>query len=218
MLEHTQTATQVVNFLSRAKLVAIIRLPDLSRAVDLSRALVDGGFKALEFTLNSPGALKAIAEVRAAFDSEDVIVGAGTVLKPEEARAAIDAGAQFCISPSVKLSVIETCKSEGITVIPGAFTATEIEAAWDAGADVVKVFPSRAVGPKYIKEIHGPFPHIRLMPTGGIEREMIRDFLSAGAVAVGVGGGVLLNAEALAAGNWEVIRHTASQYMAETRS
>jgi 2-dehydro-3-deoxyphosphogluconate aldolase / (4S)-4-hydroxy-2-oxoglutarate aldolase len=217
MLSSVQSSTQMVDFLHQAKLVAIIRLPDLSSAVEMSRALVDGGFKVLEFTLNSPGALEAITRVRDTFASEDVMVGAGTVLTGDEARSAIDAGAQFCISPTLKLPVIEVCKREGIMVIPAGFTPTEIESAWDAGADVVKVFPSRAVGPKYLKEIHGPFPDIRLMPTGGIEREMIADFLQAGAVAVGVGGANLLNPQAIAGGDWNTITQNAAQYIAETK-
>jgi 2-dehydro-3-deoxyphosphogluconate aldolase/(4S)-4-hydroxy-2-oxoglutarate aldolase len=210
----TQMQTSAVDFLAQAKLVAIIRLPDLSQPIELSRALVEGGFKVLEFTLNSPGALEAIQKVRA--EMPDILVGAGTVLTTDEAKAAIQAGAQFCISPSVKLPIIEVCKQEGVTVIPGAFTPTEIETAWDAGADVVKVFPSRALGPKYIKELRGPFPNIRLMPTGGIERDMIRDFLKAGAIAVGVGG-ALFNAEVIAKGDWDAMTEIAAQYVAETK-
>jgi 2-dehydro-3-deoxyphosphogluconate aldolase / (4S)-4-hydroxy-2-oxoglutarate aldolase len=216
MLSSVKSSTDRVHFLAQAKLVAIIRLPDLSGAVEMSRALVSGGFKVLEFTLNSPGALEAITKVRDAFSTQDVMVGAGTVLTADEARSAIDAGAEFCISPTLKLPVIEVCKREGVMVIPAGFTPTEIEAAWDAGADVVKVFPSRAVGPKYLKEIHGPFPDIRLMPTGGVEREMIADFLAAGAVAVGVGGASLLNPQVIAESNWDAITQTARQYIKET--
>jgi 2-dehydro-3-deoxyphosphogluconate aldolase/(4S)-4-hydroxy-2-oxoglutarate aldolase len=220
MLTSLKPATEMVSFLAQAKIVAIIRLPDLTNAVELSRALVDGGFRALEITLNSPGALDAISRVRAALpeiERGEVGIGAGTVLTPDEVRASVQAGAQFCISPSTKPAVIEACKREGVTAIPGAFTATEIEAAWDAGADIVKVFPSRAVGPRYIKEIHGPFPQIRLMPTGGIEREMIRDFLAAGAIAVGVGSSKMLDAGAIASGDWDTIRTLAQSFVAETR-
>jgi 2-dehydro-3-deoxyphosphogluconate aldolase/(4S)-4-hydroxy-2-oxoglutarate aldolase len=214
------TAAEAVEFLREARLVGIIRLPNLGQIVPLCQALVAGGFRALEITLNSPGAIDAIATVRSALpaiERGEVGLGAGTVLNADEAEAAIAAGAQYIISPTIKPDVIDVCKAHNIAVIPGAFTPNEIETAWDLGADIVKVFPSRAVGPRYIKEIHGPFPYIKLMPTGGIEREMIREFLAAGAVGVGVGGGTLLNTQAIAAGDWKAISAIAEQYIAETR-
>ncbi len=217
MMNALQLKAQVLDHLIRSRIVAIIRLPDLTPIVPLCRALVDGGFKSLEITLNSPGALEAIAAVSAALPevaAGTVAIGAGTVLTGENAHAAIERGARFIISPTIKESVMAACKAAGVVWVPGAFTPNEIETAWDMGADIVKVFPSRAVGPKYLKEIHGPFPDIRLMPTGGIEREMVRDFLAAGAVAVGVGS--VLDTEAIALGDWAKISEIARTFVAET--
>ncbi|MBC8098872.1 MAG: bifunctional 4-hydroxy-2-oxoglutarate aldolase/2-dehydro-3-deoxy-phosphogluconate aldolase [Armatimonadetes bacterium] len=213
------TAPQVVEFLREARLVAIIRLPDLSAALPLAQALIAGGFRALEFTLNSPGALDAIAQVSNQLPEVlrgEVAIGAGTVLRDTDAEAAIEAGAQFIISPTIKPDVIDICKAQGIAVIPGAFTPNEIETAWELGADVVKVFPSRALEPKYIRELHGPFPEFKLMPTGGIELEQVRAFLEAGAWVVGVGGTALLNTQAIAAAHWDDLSTIAQRYIAES--
>jgi 2-dehydro-3-deoxyphosphogluconate aldolase/(4S)-4-hydroxy-2-oxoglutarate aldolase len=215
----SQTALEGVAFLSTAKLAVIIRLPDLTNAVELAQALIVGGIKVLEFTLTSPGALEAITAVRALPEVArgEVTVGSGTVLSAADAEASLKAGAQFLITPTVKPEVIEVAREANIMVVCGAFTPTEIELAWNLGADVVKVFPSRAVGPKYLKEVKGPFPNIRLMPTGGVEREMIRDFLAAGAIAVGVGGTSLVDPNAVKTGDWAKITEAAKLFMAETR-
>ncbi|MCU0498471.1 MAG: bifunctional 4-hydroxy-2-oxoglutarate aldolase/2-dehydro-3-deoxy-phosphogluconate aldolase [Anaerolineae bacterium] len=204
--------------IQETKLVAIIRLPDLTHALDLAHALIAGGFRVLEFTLNSPGALDAIRTIRTSLPevaNGTVSVGAGTIRSIDDAHAAIDAGAQFIIMPTLKPKVIEVVKAAKLPVIPGALTPTEIEAAWDHGADIVKVFPSRALGPKYLQEIHGPMPEIKLMPTGGITRDMIGDFLLHGATAVGVGGNQLLNPEAIRARNWVKITEIAQTYVQE---
>lgn len=207
-----------LTLIQQSKLVAIIRLPDLTHALELTQALIAGGFRVLEFTLNSPGALEAIQTVRQnvpEIAQGTVSVGAGTIRSIDDAHAAITAGAQFIVMPTLKPKVIEVVKAAHVPVIPGAFTPTEIEAAWDHGADLVKVFPSRAVGPKYLQEIHGPMPEIKLMPTGGISRDMIGDFLLHGATAVGVGGNQLLDVDAIRTGNWAKISEIAQSYVQE---
>lgn len=180
--------------------VAIVRLHDAAPLVDVAQALVAGGIRAFEFTLTTPGALAAIERCRGVFDA-DVVVGAGTVLDTEDARRAIDAGAQFLVSPGVDMSVIGAARESGVLSIPGAMTPTEIVAAWRAGADVVKLFPARALGPRYLSDVLGPLPDVRLMPTGGIDATNAPDYLRAGAAAVAVGG-ALVDFMSIARADW----------------
>ncbi|MGL4609451.1 MAG: bifunctional 4-hydroxy-2-oxoglutarate aldolase/2-dehydro-3-deoxy-phosphogluconate aldolase [Trueperaceae bacterium] len=204
----------VLELISRTRLVAIIRLDDLSQAVQLSKALLAGGIVAQEFTLSNPKALDALAEVKAAlseFSSGGATIGLGSVRNVDEAHAAIKAGAQFVVTPITKLEVIETCKNAGIPIMPGAYTPTEIAAAHDAGADVVKVFPARTLGPNYLKDVLAPMPYLKLMPTGGVDLENMANFFKAGAMSVGVGGN-LLDKEALQRNNWEKIASIAKHY------
>ncbi|GAB3317188.1 bifunctional 4-hydroxy-2-oxoglutarate aldolase/2-dehydro-3-deoxy-phosphogluconate aldolase [Hymenobacter humi] len=168
-----------------SKVVAIIRganPPDLLR---IAQALHAGGIRTLEITLNSPGALDSIKELAAAM-SDHLLVGAGTVLDPETARAALLAGARFIISPTLNKKTIRMTKRYGAVSIPGAFTATEILAAYEHGGDIIKVFPA-SVGATYFKDLAGPLPFIPLMPTGGVSLENIKEFQQAGAAAFGLG-------------------------------
>ena len=143
-----------------------------------------------------------------------VLVGAGTVLDPETARACMLVGAQFVVSPSLNLRTIEVCRRYGVPVIPGALTPTEVVAAWEAGADVVKVFPCSAVGgPKYLAALKGPLPQIDLIPTGGVSLATAADFLAAGAFALGVGGD-LVDTKAVADGKPEIVTENARKYLA----
>jgi 2-dehydro-3-deoxyphosphogluconate aldolase/(4S)-4-hydroxy-2-oxoglutarate aldolase len=149
-----------------------------------------------------------------------VLLGAGTVLDPETARAALLAGAEYLVAPTVNLDVIRLCRRYDKLVMPGAFTPTEVLTAWEAGADIVKVFPADAVGPAYFKALRGPLPQIRLMPTGGVDLTTAADFLKAGACCLGVGS-QLVEAKAIAARDFERIRKLAQQYVAivqQTRS
>ena len=167
------------------KIVAILRGCTADRVPDIAAALYAGGVRLLEITLNSPGALEAIRQVAATM-GDRLLVGAGTVLTPEEAEAAIAAGARFVLSPSLDIATIQLTRQLGAISIPGAFTATEILTAWRNGADIVKVFPA-SVGVSYFRDLRGPLPQIPLMPTGGINLDNIRDFQKAGAVAFGIG-------------------------------
>jgi 2-dehydro-3-deoxyphosphogluconate aldolase/(4S)-4-hydroxy-2-oxoglutarate aldolase len=169
----------------RYKIVAILRGCAPERVMDIVAGLAEGGVRLLEITLNSPGALDLIRQVSGTM-GDRLLVGAGTVLTPAEAELAIDAGAKFILSPSLDVETIQVTKELGAVSVPGAFTATEILMAWRNGADIVKVFPA-SVGPSYLRDLRGPLPQIRLMPTGGVNLNNIREFRAAGAVAFGIG-------------------------------
>jgi 2-dehydro-3-deoxyphosphogluconate aldolase / (4S)-4-hydroxy-2-oxoglutarate aldolase len=211
--------SKVLEIISATRLVAIIRLDNLSQAVQLSKALLAGGVVAQEFTLSNPKALDALAEVKAAlaeFSSGQAVIGLGSVRNIDEAHAAIKAGAQFVVTPITKPDVIEICKSADIPIMPGAFTPTEIATAYEAGADVVKVFPARALGPNFIKDVLAPMPYLKLMPTGGVDLENMSSFFKVGAVAVGVGGN-LLDKKAIEAGDWNKVAAIAADYAKAAR-
>jgi 2-dehydro-3-deoxyphosphogluconate aldolase / (4S)-4-hydroxy-2-oxoglutarate aldolase len=192
-------------------IVAIIRAPSCQQLTNVARALYDGGIDVIEVTFTVPGALEILAAVRKDLGGR-ILLGAGTVLDPETARAALFAGAEFIVSPSVNLDVIRLCNRYDKVVMPGAFTPTEILAAWEAGAEIIKLFPSDAVGPAYLKAVRGPFPQIRLLPTGGVNLKTLADFIKAGACAVGVGSS-LVEPEAIRAGNMGRIRDLAAEYV-----
>jgi 2-dehydro-3-deoxyphosphogluconate aldolase/(4S)-4-hydroxy-2-oxoglutarate aldolase len=189
------------------KIIAVVRLDDYSRAVDVARALAAGGVNVLEFTLTGQGALEAITATRNAL-GDAVCVGVGTVLKSEDAEAAIEAGAEFAVTPTLRPQVVATCMKQQILVLCGGQTPTELLEAHEAGAEMVKVFPARLGGPKFIKDVLAPLPFLKLVPTGGVGPENAREFLEAGAVAVGIGGNLVSN-KLVAAGAFDQITETA---------
>lgn len=191
-------------------IVAIIRASSSEQLVDVARALYDGGIHILEVTFTVPDVLKIISDVKKDL-GDKVILGAGTVLDTESARAAILAGAEFIVSPIVNTDVIRMCNRYDKMVMPGAFTPTEIVTAWEAGADIVKVFPADVGGPSYLKAIHGPLPQIRLMPTGGVNLKTMEEFVKAGACAVGLGSS-LVEKDAVANGDMDRIKRLANEY------
>jgi 2-dehydro-3-deoxyphosphogluconate aldolase/(4S)-4-hydroxy-2-oxoglutarate aldolase len=193
-------------------IVAVVRAPDPAPLVEACRALADGGVSVCEITLTVPGALDVVRAVRRAL-ADRVLLGAGTVLDAETARAAFLAGAEFLVAPTLNLEVIRLANRYGKLVMPGAFTPTEVLAAWEAGADVVKVFPADVVGPAFFRALRGPLPQVRLMPTGGVDLGTAADFLRAGACCLGVGGH-LVEPQALAAGDFGRLRDLARQYRA----
>lgn len=179
----------VRNEILQRKIIAIVRGADPADVMAIAEALHEGGITMIEMTLNSKEPLKAITELTKKW-KDKMLVGAGTVLDARSAGEAIDAGAQFILSPTLDPETIVATKTRGIVSIPGAFSATEILSAHRMGADIVKVFPA-SVGPAYIKDLRGPLPHIPLMPTGGVNLSNIRAFLHAGAVAFGIGGALV---------------------------
>jgi 2-dehydro-3-deoxyphosphogluconate aldolase / (4S)-4-hydroxy-2-oxoglutarate aldolase len=174
------------------KVVAVVRLDNYNRAVDVARALAAGGINVLEFTLTGQGAIEAVSATRQALGNA-VCVGVGTVLSPEQAEAAIDAGAQFMVTPALRRQVIATCVKRQTLILCGGLTPTELLEAHEAGAELVKVFPADLGGPKFIKSVLAPMPFLKMVPTGGVSPENARDYLAAGAVAVGIGGNLVSN-------------------------
>jgi 2-dehydro-3-deoxyphosphogluconate aldolase/(4S)-4-hydroxy-2-oxoglutarate aldolase len=199
--------TRVLN----SGIVAVIRATSSEQLVEVARALYEGGVDVLEVTFTVPRALEIIAAVRQAL-GDKVLLGAGTVLDPETARAAFLAGAEFLVAPTVNLDVIRLGNRYDKLVMPGAFTPTEILTAWEAGAQVIKVFPADIGGPAYLKTLHGPLPQVRLLPTGGVNLSTIADFLKAGACAVGLGG-ALVEPKAVQSGDMARIRSLATQFV-----
>jgi Entner-Doudoroff aldolase len=194
--------------LSETRIVAVVRGGDADRTLPVLETLVDAGIRCLEVTMNTPGALATVRSARASLDRR-VEVGVGTVLSPEEVDGAADAGADFIVCPDTRAEVAERASARGLAYYPGALTPTEIGAAWDLGAAAVKVFPAGRLGAAYLRELRGPFPEIRLLPTGGIGSGNAREFLDAGAIAVGVGGSLIGNA--LTGGSLADLRARAEQ-------
>lgn len=192
-------------------LVAIIRAPSSEQIVSAAKALAAGGIDVIEVTFTVPRALDVLSAVRDELGDE-ILLGAGTVLDPETARAAILAGAEFIVTPTLNKDVIQLCQRYDKLSLPGAYTPTEILAAWEAGADIVKVFPADVGGPAYLKAVRGPLPQVRLMPTGGVNLETMGDFLDAGACAVGLGG-ALIEPQAMRDGDMPRIENLARQFV-----
>ena len=196
--------------------VAIIRAASGEQLVGVAEALYAGGIDVIEVTFTVPGVLDIISDVRDAL-GEKILLGAGTVLDPESARAAMLAGAEFIVCPTVNLDVIRMCRRYDKLVMPGALTPTEVVTAWEAGADIVKVFPADVGGPDYLKALHGPLPQVKLLPTGGVNLKTIGDFFAAGACAVGLGS-ALVEKQAMADGDMDRIRGQAEAFVAAVRA
>ena len=192
-------------------IVAVVRFSSPDPLVRVVEALAAGGVTVAEVTFTVPNALDVIRAAKQQL-GDRVLLGAGTVLDPETARAALLAGAEFVVAPTVNPDVIRLCRRYDKLVMPGAFTPTEVLTAWEAGADVVKVFPADVVGPAFFKALRGPLPQVKLMPTGGVDLSTAGEFLKAGAVCLGVGG-QLVDPKAVAAGDFARITSLAKQYL-----
>jgi 2-dehydro-3-deoxyphosphogluconate aldolase/(4S)-4-hydroxy-2-oxoglutarate aldolase len=192
-------------------LVAIIRANSGEQLVPVARALYEGGIDVIEVTVTVPNAVDVLAAVKKELGKQ-ILLGAGTVLDPETARTALLAGAQFLVSPTVNLDVIKLATRYDKLIMPGAYTPTEILTAWEAGADVIKVFPADIGGPPYLKALKGPLPQVRLMPTGGVNLQTLPEFIKAGACAVGLGSS-LVEKDAVERGDVSRIRDLARQYV-----
>ncbi|MEG9294822.1 bifunctional 4-hydroxy-2-oxoglutarate aldolase/2-dehydro-3-deoxy-phosphogluconate aldolase [Mangrovibacillus sp. Mu-81] len=207
----------VLSTIKQEKMIAIIRGSRPGDALAISKALYKGGVRAIEITLNSPGALTSIEKVRSEL-GDDLAVGAGTVLDPESARSALLAGAQFILSPSLNTETIKMTKRYGAVSIPGAFTPTEILQAYEEGGDIIKVFPASSLGPDYVKDVHGPLPQIPLLPTGGIDLNNIADYIAKGAAGVGLGSSLVNTKESVTEAYLEKLTETARQFKAKVES
>ncbi|MCJ7514033.1 MAG: bifunctional 4-hydroxy-2-oxoglutarate aldolase/2-dehydro-3-deoxy-phosphogluconate aldolase [Anaerolineales bacterium] len=192
---------QHAQWIERTGLIAIVRLDSSAELVQVAKAIAAGGVTVIEFTMTTPGALRTIEESAKELGSE-VLIGAGTVLDAETARAAILAGAEFVVAPTLSIDVVEMCHRYDKLVIPGAYTPTEILTAWEHGADFVKVFPAEIGGPAYLKAVRAPLPQVKLIPVGGVSLETAQAFIRAGAVALGVGSN-LVDKKAVAQGRFD---------------
>jgi 2-dehydro-3-deoxyphosphogluconate aldolase/(4S)-4-hydroxy-2-oxoglutarate aldolase len=217
--EHTKEGTfemdktQVLEQIQKVGILPVLRAESAKQAIAISNAIKAGGITAMEVTMTVPGALDVIRQL-VEQSGDSMLIGAGSVLDPETARACLLAGAAFIVSPALNLKTIEMCHRYGAAICPGALTPTEILTAWEAGADVVKVFPCSAVGgASYLKAVKAPMPQIRLIPTGGVSLATAESFLKAGAFALGVGGD-LVNTKAKTDADFQEMTENARKYMA----
>ena len=199
--------TETLSKITSTGAVAVIRMTNVQKLTKVVEAIRNGGVKCIEITMTVPGAVKIIADLVKTAPA-DVCVGAGTVTDRETASAVIDAGATFVVGPVLNLEVITVCRNNDVVCMPGCFSPTEILNGWNAGADIIKVFPATSLGPKYFKDIAGPFPNIRMMPTGGVTVENVGEWVNAGAVAVGIGSD-LLDKKAIDEERYEVLTERA---------
>ena len=211
-----QNNSRVLKNLTDCGVVAVLRLPSTQVLPDIARALVAGGVLAVEVTMTTPGAIEGIAKLSKEM-GDTAIIGVGTVLDAQTCREAIDAGAKYVVSPGFDEAVHSAAKGRGALSFPGAMTPTEILRAWAAGADIVKVFPSTALGPGYFRDVLAPLPHIKLMPTGGVDVKNVGDWIRAGAVCVGAGSN-LVPKEAIAKKDWGAITATAKAFIEAVRA
>jgi 2-dehydro-3-deoxyphosphogluconate aldolase/(4S)-4-hydroxy-2-oxoglutarate aldolase len=204
---------EILKQLLDEKIIAIVRLDSAEHLIKVAEALKAGGISAIEFTLSTAGALEMVKEASAHFGGE-ALIGAGTVLDPETARVAILAGAEFIVTPTFNPATIGMCKRYGKPIVVGALTPTEMLTAWEAGADLIKVFPVNMIGgPDYIKSVLAPLPQIRLVPTGGVNAENAASYLKAGAVCVAMGGSLVLK-KSVMLGDWAAITAEAAKVAA----
>lgn len=196
--------------------VAIVRGTGASEIIPMAKSMYEGGIRAIEVTMNTPGAIDMIKELKANLP-KDMLLGAGTVLDAETGRAVILAGATFVLSPTLSKPLVELCNRYDVMAVPGIMTPTEALTAWEAGVDVVKIFPASILGPSYIKDLKGPLPHIEVMPVGGVNLETTPAFIKAGACSVGAGG-ELVDKKLIAKGDWKGLSDKAAMFVAAVRS
>ena len=206
------TKLEVLQKIREIGLVPVLRAESEEQAIALAEAIADGGVTVLEVTMTVPGAVKVIA--RLAKERPEILLGAGTVLDVESAKACIAEGATFIVSPAFDEKTVEHCRKHEIAALPGALTPTEVLRAWNAGADVVKIFPASAMGgAKYLKSLKAPLPNIEMIPTGGVSLATAHEFLEAGAFALGVGAD-LVDTKAITGGHPETVTENARKYLA----
>jgi 2-dehydro-3-deoxyphosphogluconate aldolase/(4S)-4-hydroxy-2-oxoglutarate aldolase len=205
----------VVEQILHEKIVAIIRLDNYDTAVEVATALAQGGVPILEFTLTGKGAIEAISSVKTKL-GDKCTVGVGSVLETQDAIAAIDAGAQFVVTPAFRRAVIAASLDHKTPVLSGGLTPTELLQAHEAGCELVKLFPAQLGGPRYLKDVLAPMPFLKLVPTGGVSPENAQGYLAAGAVALGIGGN-LISKQAVAARDFEKITEAARKVVASVR-
>ncbi len=207
-MANTTEKQKILRTMVESGVVAVIRTKSTEQLLKVARAIREGGVKCIEVAMTTPDALGVIEDVTA--EVEDVLIGAGTVLDPETARSAILAGAEYLVSPTLDYEMVEMVERYGKVVAPGTFTPTEIMNAWEAGADIVKVFPASRLGPKFISDVKSPLPQVSLMPTGGVNQNNAADFVEAGADVI-CAGSALIDKEAMNRGDFEVLTKNAER-------
>lgn len=207
---------EVLKIIEDSGIVAVIRLNDVAKLEKIIDSISRGGVKAMEITMTTPNALDIIGELSGRINN-NFVLGVGSVLNGEIARKAIDAGAQFVVSPIFKQELVDVAHLNNCPVIPGCFTPTEIQTAWEGGADVIKVFPATKLGPGFFKDILGPLPHLKLTPTGGVKLENAAKFIKAGAVFLGVGT-ALLDKKMIAESRWSDLTDLAKKFINEIKN
>jgi 2-dehydro-3-deoxyphosphogluconate aldolase/(4S)-4-hydroxy-2-oxoglutarate aldolase len=210
------TRQEIVQQIQQLGVVAVIRMKDAAKLRRVVDAIAEGGVRAIEVTMTVPGAVDLIGTLATSLPPE-ILLGAGTVTDAATARAVIDAGARYVVSPVFRREVIAACHERNVAAAPGCFTPTEILDAHDAGADVIKIFPATALGPQFIKDVRAPLPQVRLMPTGGVSLDNAGEWIKAGAIAVGVGS-ALLDAKAIDEGRFDVLTSNARRIVASVAS
>jgi 2-dehydro-3-deoxyphosphogluconate aldolase/(4S)-4-hydroxy-2-oxoglutarate aldolase len=208
--------TATVNLIERSGVVAIIRMKDGSKLPRVVDALIEGGVRTLEITMTVPGAVELIRQIAPTLPA-DFRLGAGTVTDAKTVDLVVDAGATFVVSPVFRREVLAACQRRDVPTMPGCFSPTEILDAWEAGADVVKVFPATALGPGFFKDVRAPLPHVKMMPTGGVTLDNAGTWIAAGAVAVGVGT-ALVDAKTVDAGDFAEITERAKRIVANVQA
>jgi 2-dehydro-3-deoxyphosphogluconate aldolase/(4S)-4-hydroxy-2-oxoglutarate aldolase len=206
------TKAQIISGLLTPGVVAIIRADNSEQLIDASRALIAGGVSGIEITMTTPNALKVIADVRREF-GDKVLAGVGSVLDAKTAEAAIEAGAEYVITPVLKPDVIAFCNRADKPIFSGSYTPTEAQTAYELGADFIKIFPADGLGPKYIQAIRGPLPHLNIVPTGGVDVNTAGDFIKAGCVAVAAGSS-MVSKDILKNRDWAKLTDLAAQFIA----
>lgn len=204
--------SEVISLLTNPGVVAVVRAQSRDQVLPLSRALIAGGVLAVEVTMTTPDAIAAIAETKAAL-GDAVLIGVGTVLDADTCRRAVAAGAEFVVSPITRGEIVTAAHASDRPVMLGAYTPTEAQTAWELGADFVKLFPADTLGPAYVKALRAPLPHLKIVPTGGVDLQTAPEFIKAGCVAVGAGGS-LVPAQALRDGNWAELTRLAREFVA----
>lgn len=206
---------EMIKKISDAGIVAVIRATSKEEGIKIVEAVKKGGITALEITMTVPGAVEIIKELSEIYkDDEDMLIGAGTVLDPETARACILAGAKYIVSPSLNVETVKLCNRYRIAVMPGVMTVKEAIEALELGVEIIKVFPGNAFGPSIISSFKGPLPQANFMPTGGVSLDNVKDWINAGAVAVGTGGDLTKGAKT---GDYELVTETAAKFVEAVR-
>jgi 2-dehydro-3-deoxyphosphogluconate aldolase/(4S)-4-hydroxy-2-oxoglutarate aldolase len=210
------TRAEIISRLVNPGIIAVVRVPDAAQVLPVCEALLEGGIIALEITFTVPDALKVIRLASGQL-GRTALVGAGTVLNADMARAALEAGAEFIVSPITRAAIAEAAHAANKPVMLGAYTPTEAQTAHEAGADFIKLFPADKLGPAYVKALRAPLPHLKIVPTGGVDLNTAADFLKAGCAALGVGGS-LLTTEILRARDWPALTRLAAEYVKVVRA